>query len=440
MGVRALPDGLAFESKESRLSFINGELELIPAADQYVRFSAGENRVLKSYGKPPIQVVSGNTEWVTNGAFIGGSASYIFLQEEREQKLYVARSWSGDELFQLPYFYGEQYFASQAIAIGNQDLWTIYDLAGFKAKEVTCSGLSSRPGRAYFTDTQFFFREGKEPRYQIYDVGRRDLVSSVSVVGGLFGTLALPCGSVLLIDAEGVKRLDQAGSINAALQTIHRFSTPLDIDENDVVVWHDTKYAYVASSVDRNNQLLLAISLAGSDPVQELRWSETWAITDQGGCISGYNYLTLERKDLLADNAVMLWKPGEPLTEKLLHQELSPVVEVSQVSSPTKGKHGYCIAIQDALPNRAVRSAVNELGCLLGVCCSGVYNRAEEILDRRFDGKFYIEITTPVGPNDFEREFLFEYIKYFRYYGGLSPAGSKASLADPIITWNTPAS
>ncbi len=324
--------------------------------------------------------------------------------------------------------------------MGNQDLWTIYDLAGVKVKEVVCSGLSSRPGRACFTDNLFFFREGEEPRYQIYDVSKRDLVSSVTVVGGLLGTLALPCGSVLLIDTEGVRRLDQAGPMSAAPQTIHRFSTALDIDENDVTVWHDTKYAYIASSVDRNNQLLLAMSLTNSDPVQELRWSETWAITDQGGFVSGYNYLTLERKDLLADSAIMLWEPGEPLTEKLLHQEISPVVEVSQVASQAKGKHGYCITIQDSLTNRAVRSAVNELGYLLGTCCSGVYNRAEEILDRSFDGKFHIEITTPVGPNDFEREFLFEYIKYFRYFGGLSPAGSKASLADPIVTWSTSAS
>lgn len=435
VGVRSAGGDLFFESEESRISFSSGDLKLVPPAEEYVKFAIGKKCVLGVYGLPGSRVVAERSEWVSEHPFGGGHLSYLFFTEKTEQKSYVGRTWSGDVIFKIPYFSAEKYFAPAAIALGNQDSWIVFDLAGAKIKEIPCSGLSNRLGRAHFTEDLFFFRGGKEAEYQIYDVKNRDIVSSVTVVGAVVCMLALPSGAILLVDAEGVKRFEYYGSQGVKLETLHRFASPLDVEESDALTWCDTERAYVAINRDPDNHILVALPLVGSGQVEELLWAEAWAITNQCGFLDGQNYLSLKRKNLLADNAVMLWSPTQPLTAELLYVDLSPHIQVSQVPSAAKGKHGYGIKIEDTSTNRAVRSAAYELGRLLSESCSGAYNHAEKILDRKFDGQFHIEITSLAEPDKFEQDFLPGYIEFFRYFGGLSPAGSKASLAKPAITW-----
>lgn len=440
IAVQASREGLMFESEESRAQYSDGKFELEPPAPDFLRLSLSGKRVLDSYQENEIRVLTSEGEWSVPHSFLGGNQSYVFLYEETDQGRYVARNWSGDVLFQMPYFGAEGYFAPGLIALGDEQRWSVFDLTGATVKDIPCSGLSGRFGQARFTDRLFLFRTVSDPTYAIYDVEKREIVSSVSVADCALALLALPGGETWLVDVEGVKRFDHCSSPQTDLQTIHRFVNPLDATQNDVHIWHDTSRVYVASSLSRNSQLLLAIPLDGNGPVEELRWAGAWSITWRGGYLNGYNYLTLERSDLLADNGVMVWEPGQPLSEELVRVDMSPVVEVKEAPSAIKGKHGFHIRIEDTSNNRAVRSAAHEIGRLLGESCNGAYSRALQIQDRKFDGQFHIEITSTAQPTEFERSFLPHYLGFFRDSGGLSPAGSKASLADPIIIWNTPAS
>lgn len=448
--VDTTPAGLVFVSQESRIVLAEGNNHplLTPPVDEYLEFSIGGNRVVGSYRKEGERnrITHAQGEWVSMHSFLGGQLSYALFDEAQEdgQDWYVARRWNGEPIFQMPYYYAERYLAPAAIALGNQQQWAVYDLAGTKLQEITGVDRSERRWRPRFTDGLFFFLTTEEPIYQVYDVDQRTFTGTVTVVDGLVGVLALPGGGTLLVDAEGVKLLGNAGSADNALQTLHRFDPPLDADGNNFLGWHDATRAYMAFTGWLQPQVLLAIPLsgaghAGPTPVQaeELRWDTPWEITHRCGLVDGHNYLTLQRKDLLAESALLVWRPDEPLTHALLEPHLSPMVRVTQPPSAKKGKHGYRIEIEDASSaNRAVRSAAFELGRLLGESCSGPYNTAQVIQDRQFDGQFYIDITCAVEPDELERGYLTDYIQYFRHWGGLSPAGSRSALADPVITWH----
>lgn len=446
--VDTTPAGLEFVSEESRVMLTEGNSTplLKPPVDEYLKFSIGGNRVVGNFRKEGDhnRINHAQGEWLSPHSFLGGQPSYAFFNEEQDngQDLYVARRWDGELIFQMPYYYAERYLAPTAIALGNQQQWAVYDLAGTKLEEITGVDRSERRWRPRFTDDLFFFRTTEESIYQVYDVAQRAFAGSISVVDGLVGVLALPSGGTLLVDAEGVKLL--GASAGSALRTVHRFDQPLDADGNDFLGWHDGTRACMAFTGWLQPQVLLAIPLsgvghAGPVPVQaeELRWDTPWEITNQCGLVDGLNYLTLRRKDLLAESALLMWRPDEPLTHALLEPHLSPVVRVTQPPSPKKGKHCYRIEIEDASStNRAVRSAAFELGRLLSESCSGPYNNAQVIPDRQFDGQFYIDITCAAEPDALERGYLADYIQYFRHWGGLSPAGSRAALKDPVITWN----
>ncbi|MDQ7986250.1 hypothetical protein QYS36_15020 [Pseudomonas sp. G34] len=437
-GVEDRGKELIFDSQESRIVVSDDEFRLVPEAQTYVKFAQDDVKVTSSYGDGTLSISGSDGEWTSKHVFLGGSLSYGFFNEKGDQDLYVARTWGGRVIFQIPYFHAENFFGSSAIALGNKDKWSIFDLAGQCIQEVICSGLYVRIGRAHFTVKFFLFRRGEAAEYQIYDVKQQQFTASLYVIGAVFAVLYMPDGDFLLIDGEGIKRLKYDGAATK-LETLHCFSLILTTSQADVVVWHDNSRVFVAINYEGNHQLLFALPLQGEGEIEQFAWSNTWSITRLGGFRSGWNYLSLRRKDLLSDNAVMLWRENQPLNAQLLAYDLSRAVTVSQVTSATKGKHGYGITIEDTSSNRAVRTAALELGRLLSEACSGIYNEADVILDRKFDGNFYIEFTTSDEPDNFERTFLLEYIKYFRYFGGLSPAGSKATLAEPILTWKSSA-
>lgn len=435
-GVEDVGGDLIFDSQEARIVVLDDDFRLAPATQRYVKFELGNLRVTSSYGDGTLSISGPDGEWTSKQVFLGGGLDYGFFSEKGDEHLYVARTWSGRAIFQIPYFHAENFLGSSVIALGDKDKWSIFNLEGRCIQEVECSGLYGRIGRAHFTDQIFLFRTGEVAEYQVYDSKQLRITVSLCVIGAVLSLLYLSDGDFLLVDGEGIKRLKYDG-FNAQLETLHRFPSILTPSLADVVVWHDNSRAFVAVNYDGNNQLLYAISLKGESHIEEFEWSDTWSITKLGGFRLGWNYLSLRRKDLLSDNAVMLWRENQSLDVHLLSYDLSRVVTVNQVASTMKGKHGYGIVIEDFSPNRAVRTAALELGRLLSETCSGVYNEADEILDRKFDGNFYIEITTSGSPDEFERNFLLEYIRYFRYFGGLSPAGSKSTLADPVLKWNS---
>nr|WP_288466081.1 hypothetical protein [uncultured Pseudomonas sp.] len=434
MGIESNGNDLTIESEQSRITVSQNEFRLEPATKDYTKFALGDTKVTCRYSDGDLYISGPTGEWKSNQVFLGGNLSYAFFTEQSDQKLYVAREWDGSTIFEIPYFHANNFFGSFAIALGNADKWFIYNLSGQCVQEITCCGMHSRIGRAHFTDQLFFFRQDTTANYQIYDVKNQAITTSIQVSGAIFSVLLLPDGATLVIDSEGIKRLECAHA-STKLETLHYFSLPLDTSQTDVTTWHDTTRSFIAINLDERRQFLFALPLQNEAKLEELTWSENWTITKSGGYLAGWNYLTLKRKTLLSDNAAMLWRADQKLEAQLLEYDLSGSVKLSRAASNKKGKHGYALTIEDTSANRAVRTAALELGRLLSETCHGVYNDPEGITDRKFDGQFYIEIITPFPPDDFEQAYLPEYIKYFRYFGGLSPAGSKAVLADPIMSW-----
>lgn len=450
VSVDSTPEGIVFASEESRIVLDQGNnLLLTPPVDDFVKFAIAGQRVVRWFSKEGTGIHHPQGEWVSRHDVLGCHQSYLLFNEEEDgQDLYVARRWNGEAMFTMPYYYAECHFAPAAMALGKDRCWTVYDLTGMKLLEMVGVDRSERRWLPRFSDRLFFFRTTEEPVYQVYDVEQRKFRDDVTVVDGLVGVFALPGGGTLLVDAEGVKLLGDADQGGGGLQMLHRFDTPMDVDGNDLMAWHDGTRVYMAFTGWLQPQVLLALALremgdtAGPSPLQaeELRWDSTWEITNQCGVVDGRNFLTLQRKHLLAESALLVWRPDEPLTQALLEPVLSPVVRVAQAPSPKKGKHGYRIEVQDTSANRAVRSAAFELGRLLGESCSGPYNQASEIPDRKFDGQFHVSIACANEPDELERGYLTAYIKFFREWGGLSAADGRSPLANPVITWNIGAS
>ncbi|BCD85468.1 hypothetical protein PSm6_18750 [Pseudomonas solani] len=440
--LRSVPEGLSINTEESGAFVSATEAKLIPPAATYLRFSTSTVEVLNSYKEDGCTVIASGNEWHTRDLFIGGDETYCVLRsvDAEGNKFYGVYDWSGSELGRLPFIVGDKYFASTWVALSQEKTSQFFTLQGEKLGHLQAITVSvGRQQPIFFTECFALFKHAPGSDYQIYDVSKQQLTSTIRVSEAVCGVVQSASGLTYLVDAQGIKQLDYDGE-SATLEPRHIFDTPLDIDQAKVRLWCDEQHLYVAVNRDGESQVLISVELKDIPEVQVLSWSAPWVINFHGGFVGGYNYVTLRRDVLLSDNAVLLWKTGQPLSPELLDFDLSPVVEVSQAASSVKGKHGYRLRIEDTSCNRAIRSAAYELGRVIGESCSGAYNQSEAILDRKFDGQFHIEVTTSIAPNEFEQAFLPAYIQYFRKFGGLSPAGSKASLADPIITWNTPAS
>lgn len=390
------------------------------------------------YRKTGSTIITSGKEWQTRDLFVGGNETYCMLMsvDAEGNELYGIHDWSGNELGRLPLIVGNEYFASTWVALSKEKTSQLFSLQGEKLGHLQAMTVSvGRQQPIFFTERFALFKHALGSDYQIYDVSKWQLTATISTSEAVCGAVQSASGLTYLVDAQGIKQLNYDGE-SATLETRHVFDTPLDIDQAKVRLWCDEQHLYVAINRDGENQVLISVALKDAPEVQALSWSAPWVINFHGGFVGGYNYVTLRRDVLLSDNAVLLWKTGQPLSPELLNFDLSPVVEVSQATSSAKGKHGYRLRIEDTSPNRAIRSAAYELGRLLSESCSGAYNESEEISDYEFDGQFHIEVTTSIAPDEFEEVFLPNYLRYFRTSGVLSPEGSKASLADPIITWN----
>lgn len=427
-------------TEESAAMVCDGQAQLVPPEPAYLLFSVPGVTAHAPYGDGPITVRHAGGQWDNADWLIGGAPDYGVSRTRNSEGDFVriVHGWDGKPLATLPNSTGPRHIGPTAMVFTDSKSAHVYSPQGEVVASFTLQGhgVGVQP-LAHFTDRLAFLRtDGDGPAYQMFDLQRLEANGPLAVAGAIFGVRSLPDGSTLVVDAEGIHRLGRDGGSGEPPYLLHRFEAALDTERAKLLLWHDPQHAYVAIDHDRDHQTLLAVPLAGNGArVQELRWSDTWAITLHGGFLAGQNYLSLKRKALLADNALLLWATGQALSPALLQADASPVVEVAQVPSATKGKHGYRLRIEDTCNNRAVRSAALELGRLLGEACFGPYQQTDEVLDRKFDGHFHMEIATSREPTDFERGFLLAYVGYFRDAGHLSPAGSKARLAPPAVTW-----
>lgn len=434
-------DALFIGTEESAALVADGQARLVPPEATYVTFRALDVTVYVPYGDDTTTIHHGGRQWSSTDCLLGGAEGYgVWLTQDSDGAyMCIVRDWDGNSIVTLPSLVGPRHFARKAMVFTEDEKAQIYSpqgalIASF-ALERAGAGIQKL---AQFAEQQAFLRtDGEAAAYQVFDLQRLEVSATLRVASAIFAMCPLSDGSILLVDAEGLQRWDP-GSPDT-LHLLHRFATALDAKEVLMLLWHDGQHAYISIDHDhvRDRHTLLAVPLAGAQgaAVQELHWSSAWATTIHGGFLAGQNYLSLKRKTLLADNAVLVWAQGEPLSPELFQPGTdTTVVEVEQVRSATRGKYGYRVRVQDDNPNRAVRLAALELGRLLGDTCEGPYVQVDEAVDRKFDGAFQVEIASAVEPTDFERGFLPAYLGYYRDACYLHPAGSRARLS-LAVTW-----
>jgi hypothetical protein len=435
-------ENFVFDSAESRLILEVESTKLVSPVTTYREFSTDKAIVISTRDIGKVIEFEG-VRWETSALFLGGNTDYAVFVEQAEQdtEYYVGRDWAGSSLFSLPYiFHDETFFGRDLFVMGDEKQWSIYDLQGHTINTFAGGGESDRSGYSFFTESYYFFRTRDAYVYQVYETATRSFCRNISFETPLLGVLQLPDGCLLALDCLGIRRISRVGEALCS-EVLYSFSTPIDCHFADALLWHDSGRVYIGLNTyvglySGGNHQLIALSLSDNSVIETVRWVDDWEITNRCGFVGGKNYLTLQRKYLLSDGAILLWGADEPLTSLILQPDVSPHCLVSQSASSKKGKHGYRIEVQDASVNRAIRTAALHIGRLLSESCKGAYNHnSREILDRKFDGQFSIEIRSTTAPNEFEQAYLPDLIEYFRYWGGLSPAGSNGSLLVPEVTW-----
>lgn len=434
-------DALFMGTEESAALVADGQARLVPPEATYVTFRAPGVTACVPYGDETTTVEHGGRQWGSTDCLLGGAEGYGVWLTEGEGGGYVriVRDWDGNPIVTLPSLVGPRHFARKAMVFTEDENAQVYSPEGVLITSFALKKAGAGIQKlAHFAEQQAFLRtDGDAAAYQVFDLQRLEVSATLRVAGAIFAMCPLSGGSFLLVDAEGLQRWAPASPDR--LHLLHRFATALDAKEAILLLWHDGQHACISIDHDhaRDRHSLMAVPLAGSEgaAVQELHWSSAWATTIHGGFLAGQNYLSLKRKTLLADNAVLVWAPGQPLSPELFEPGAgAAVVGVEQVRSATRGKHGYRVRVADDNPNRAVRLAALELGRLLGDTCKGFYIQVDEAVDDKFDGAFQVEIACAGEPSDFERGFLPAYLGFYRDVGGLQPAGSRAQLS-LVVTW-----
>lgn len=407
---------------------------LMPPAERNIRYRRGKKAVY-SY-KDGLSVLNGDAEWQRPGHFFKAAHEaflYLSYQDQHNCERIGRFDWQGQQLAEFDSAGFQSYFGEQVVVLDQYSesrSWGVFDLQGQEWLRVP-----QRLGDC-FTDSYLFFGPGNGADYEVYAVASRQRLGSLRVAGRLLTALQGRGGRLLVMDAEGIHQLD-----GLQLRLLHRFSQEVDLQDAEARAWQDENRLYLTfNHLGKNDSWLYGVPQQGGAPVEELHWNSGWRFSHAPYQVDYHvgsrNYLPLQRQGLLADDAALCWTPDEPLTPALFDADLSPQREVSQTPSATKGKHGYRLRIRDSSVNRAVRTAAFELGRLLGECCSGAFNSDwPQISDRKFDGHFAIDICCDETPSDFERDYLPGMLRYFREDGGLSPAGSRASLQPLELRW-----
>lgn len=421
---------IALRSKEAGVAFDDGVWRLAPPIGRYQCYDVDGVKAYRLYNNGGSFVSARGFCWSRKDDFIGGSVwcALFFGKNEEGEYTYLACDWSGRELFSLPVNGHEWYISSSMLAVKGQGGWDIYDMQG------QVIGRVDGGSRALFCDSLFFFRGGRDEQYRIFDPSQQRLAGSIDCTAPLLGVHQLPGGDIVAVDCRGISLLERQGG-EVEIKRVFDFEHDLDYRYAKASIWRDDRKIYVAINKDYDNQCLMAVDLYQLDNVEVLDWLNEWAIAGRCGFVAGMNYLSLKRRSLLADGAIVFWRPEQELSLDLLTPDISPSVQVSQTASEAKGKHGYRIEVKDESISRAVRTVALELGRLLGETCGGMYNQAPAIIDKRFDGLFHVEIISPSAPDEYENSYLDKYLEFFRSEGGLSPAGSRGRMLTLEVIW-----
>lgn len=437
-------DGFHIYDRDATVRLKNGKCILEPGNSNNI-FDLNANFLATRLDTDETEILGEDLTWIFPGTIRSHCNNHFFgiTWQVGEEKEYVAMTMAGDELFKLPYRPDEVFCEENNIIAGHNDQWKIYSLDGQMI--YSCEGRvhwQHYPLGRICSKACFFESPKQDGSYQVFDLIRQKPAAQIKVDGTILGVLPIRENRIIVVDHSGLFAI----SINDAgisMGEKHNFQiqTDLNIAEfnpRGAKIWSDGVYAYIATESPFNDgvHLLVSASLEDGKPIQQISWENEWAVIGNAGFICNHNHLQLRRRQVMSDGGVMIWPAGALLSEDLFKEVLSPNLEATEIPSETKGKKTFHIKIHDRSVNNAVRSAASVICRHLGESCKGPYNLSESVSNRKFDGQFHVEIWSPQEPNEFEREYLVKLVEFQRYYGGLSPAGSRSGLKIPKIEFH----
>ena len=437
-------DGFHIYDRDATVRLKNGKCILEPGNSNNI-FDLNANFLATRLDTDETEILGEDLTWIFPGTIRSHCNNHFFgiTWQAGEEKEYVAMTMAGDELFKLPYRPDEVFCEENNIIAGHNDQWKIYSLDGQMI--YSCEGRvhwQHYPLGRICSKACFFESPKQDGSYQVFDLIRQKPAAQIKVDGTILGVLPIRENRIIVVDHSGLFAI----SINDAgisMGEKHNFQiqTDLNIAEfnpRGAKIWSDGVYAYIATESPFNDgvHLLVSASLEDGKPIQQMSWENEWAVIGNAGFICNHNHLQLRRRQVMSDGGVMIWPAGALLSEDLFKEVLSPNLEATEIPSETKGKKTFHIKIHDRSVNNAVRSAASVICRHLGESCKGPYNLSESVNNRKFDGQFHVEIWSPQEPNEFEREYLAKLVEFQRYYGGLSPAGSRLGLKVPKVEFH----
>lgn len=437
-------DGFHIYDRDATVRLKNGKCILEPGNSNNI-FDLNANFLATRLDTDETEILGEDLTWIFPGTIRSHCNNHFFgiTWQAGEEKEYVAMTMAGDELFKLPYRPDEVFCEENNIIAGHNDQWKIYSLDGQMI--YSCEGRvhwQHYPLGRICSKACFFESPKQDGSYQVFDLIRQKPAAQIKVDDTILGVLPIRENRIIVVDHSGLFAI----SINDAgisMGEKHNFQiqTDLNIAEfnpRGAKIWSDGVYAYIATESPFNDgvHLLVSASLEDGKPIQQISWENEWAVIGNAGFICNHNHLQLRRRQVMSDGGVMIWPAVALLSEDLFKEVLSPNLEATEIPSETKGKKTFHIKIHDRSVNNAVRSAASVICRHLGESCKGPYNLSESVNNRKFDGQFHVEIWSPQEPNEFEREYLAKLVEFQRYYGGLSPAGSRLGLKVPKVEFH----
>lgn len=336
---------------------------------------------------------------------------------------------TGEELYRAPYQH-PKHLGTHHLALSSDTEWRIYNMTGQVVFSIIRPVSGNNRGVARFSKSLFFFPLSPGEEYEVYDVEGERATGVRRFNGVILAVQDLPDGSVLVVDLAGIQRFQIVGG-EIEVSPVLTFESAVD-EDIQVLTWVDDRNTYLAFDI-YEAQSLLTLPLNG-EPAQRLSFPNEWRI-DGGtyGFKEGFNILPLARRYHTFDRAQLIWTPGETLSQDSFRLDISDNIEIEQTSSVVKGKHGYCIRVKDKSVNKAIRSAASELSRLIHETCDHPLGWEGNILDKKFDGQFRVEIYSADRPSEFEQGYLTKFLAEFREVLYFKPAKSKASLAVEVV-------
>lgn len=425
---------LSFVSRLGWLLVTKEKTELVPQKDNFFHHIGnvgGEFDVLDlSAGRYLLRYNGNDLIFESFGAPVVGRKFLLRIEADTNLKMEaVAMNPKGEELYRAPYQH-PVYIGDCHLALSSDTEWRVFGMRGEVIFSIIRPRSDRNRGEARFSKSLFFFPLGLGEEYEIYDVERERATGVRRFNGAILAVLELPDGSVLVVDYVGIQRF-QIVSGEVEVSPMFAFESPLG-EETRVLAWVDDRHAYFAFDI-YEAQSLLTLPLNG-EPVQRLLFPAEWRMDDGDyGFKEGFNILPLARRYHTFDRAKLIWAPEETLSQASFHLDISNDIETEQTASTVKGKHGYCIRVKDESVNKAIRSAASELSRIIHETCDHPLGWEGNILDKKFDGQFRVEIHSPDKPSEFEQGYLVKFVGEFRDNLYFKPAKSKASLAVEVV-------